>query len=117
MSMLTPIPDPVGSAQRSSASLAGPPMANRSFTNIAPWETKQSSPIVTSSQMKACVLDPAPPADDHAALDLDEWARQNHRPRWCSRIGLRRFGHGNVVTKGDIDDADSSRMVGSIEES
>ena len=33
---------------------AGPPMENVSFTNMAPCEMKQSSPIVTSSQMKAC---------------------------------------------------------------
>ena len=32
---------------------AGPPVENVSFTNITPWPTKQSSPIVTSSQMKA----------------------------------------------------------------
>ena len=33
---------------------AGPPVENVSLTNITPWPTKQSSPIVTSSQMKAC---------------------------------------------------------------
>src|SRR4030095_1211625 len=33
---------------------AGPPVVNGSLMNIAPCDTKQSSPIVTSSQMKAC---------------------------------------------------------------
>ena len=33
---------------------AGPPLENVSLMNITPWPTKQSSPIVTSSQMKAC---------------------------------------------------------------
>ena len=41
---------------------AGPPLENGSLTNITPWLTKQSSPIVTSSQMKAwdCTLVRAP---------------------------------------------------------
>ena len=33
---------------------AGPPVWKRSLTNMAPWEMKQSSPIATSSQTKAC---------------------------------------------------------------
>src|SRR5215475_3349249 len=34
--------------------LAGPPIAKVSLMNITPWPMKQSSPMVTSSQMKAC---------------------------------------------------------------
>ena len=33
---------------------AGPPELNLSLINITPWPMKQSSPIVTSSQMKEC---------------------------------------------------------------
>jgi hypothetical protein len=38
--------------QSSGLSRAGPPFLKRSFTNITPWAMKQSSPILTNSQMK-----------------------------------------------------------------
>src|SRR5262249_52303932 len=50
--MLTWLPSRV--ARHSSRLSAGPPVVNGSLMNIAPCDTKQSSPIVTSSQMKAC---------------------------------------------------------------
>jgi hypothetical protein len=40
--------------QNSSRRPAGPPIRNGSLMNMAPCETKQSSPIVTHSQTKAC---------------------------------------------------------------
>src|SRR6185312_12907655 len=42
------------SRQSSFCPRAGPPLAKVSLMNITPWPTKQSSPMVTSSQMKAC---------------------------------------------------------------
>ena len=49
---------------------AGPPVEKVSLMNITPWPTKQSSPIVTSSQMKACDCTRVRAPIAHALLDF-----------------------------------------------
>ena len=51
---------------------AGPPVEKVSLMNITPWPTKQSSPIVTSSQMKACDCTRVRAPITDALLDLGE---------------------------------------------
>ena len=81
---------PCGSSSQSVRLQAPLPVVARgrlSLTNMTPWPTKTSSPIVDAVADEGVALDLAARADDRPALDLDERADPRAVADRCSRRG------------------------------